>query len=245
MLKAIGKTDCKRLAANLKRGTFKNGSFPSMASAVWMRMFRQKLIGAVLEKLVPFENSELNFVTLINKKWIIPRGKLCRCDPKKIIEEFRQHLYRSGTTNASGVLFAWLHGEYDPFARCYRLHIHCICSMAKASALRSIQEGKFWGYEVAHDVMKPIVFRSIKAGMGERERVVSYTFQQFWPERTRFFSSTGKLWKLHDRRRMVPAAEHEVLLWLSHQRPSDLMLCQPNIRKKIIRNDENAVRNGV
>ena len=230
MLETDGSHDCKLLAEDLQRGIDKPDAFANMASAVWMRRFRRKLIGAVLEMLHPYANTDLSFVTLINKKWIIPIGELHTCKPQLIMEAFRQHLNRAGVTNAPGILFAWLHSEFDPLARCYRHHVHCLCSRDKADNIRRIQKDQLWGYETVKGIKKPIVFRSIKMGEGERERVASYTFQQFWPQRPRYFNPSMEPWKTKDRQRMIPIAEREVLLWLACQRPSDFLLSQPNIR---------------
>ncbi len=186
MLLAHGSLESVHLAEELRRGIDRPDAFQNMASAVWMRRFRMKLIGIVLEKLHPYANSDLWFVTLINKKWIINTGELHWRQPKYVMEEFRQHLNRVGATAAPGVLFAWLHGEFDPLSRCYRLHVHCVCSTEKAEAIRKIQNEQRWGYETVDGIKKPIQFHSIKVSAGERERATSYAFQQFWPQRPAF-----------------------------------------------------------
>lgn len=119
--------------------------FPTLASSWWSRNFRLRILGEELKALAPYAKTDLYFVTLINKNWKIRDGDLHLRSARKIMETFRQHLNRSGTTAANGMVFGWLHGEYDPSARSYRLHVHVVVQGEKIQRLRTLK-GR-WGYE--------------------------------------------------------------------------------------------------
>src|SRR6185369_2941702 len=98
-----------------------------------------------------------------------------------------------GTTAANGMVFGWLHGEYDPWARSYRLHVHVVVQGEKTERLRTLK-GR-WGYEtVDGETKRPIVFEKIKAPAWKKHatrkqspspienvaRALSYAHQSFW-----------------------------------------------------------------
>lgn len=219
--------------------------YPTLASSWWSRNFRLRILGEELKALAPYADSDLYFVTLINKNWKIRAGDLHLWSARKIMESFRQHLNRSGTTAAKGILFAWLHGEYDPMAGSYRLHVHVVVQGDKSERLRTLK-GR-WGYEtVAGETKRPVVFEKVKAPVWKKHttrkqppsqteniaRVLSYTHQSFWPFRRRYYAGNMKRHKSVARGRLPGPQHAETLIWLFQQRPTDLMIAQPNIRIK-------------
>jgi len=143
-LRANGGTMAGYLAELLERSDKQKAPYATMASSRWCRELRIRILGELLRCLAPYKDEEIYFVTLINKKWKISAGEFHKHTACKIMESFRQHLNRSGTTKAKGILFAWLHGEYDPVSRCFRLHVHAIVQGDKIEALRTLK-GR-WGY---------------------------------------------------------------------------------------------------
>jgi len=147
------------------------------------------------------------------------------------MESFRQHLNRSGTTAANGMVFGWLHGEYDPWARSYRLHVHVVVQGDKIDRLRTLK-GR-WGYEtVDGEAKRPVVFEKVKVPAWKKyttrkqppgptenvARALSYTHQSFWPCRPRYYAQNMKLHKSIARDRLPEPQYAEMLIWLRRER---------------------------
>lgn len=235
----------QQIARILEDAEKRGKPFPTLASFWWSRNFRLRILGEELRAFAPYAENDLYLVTLINKNWKIRAGDLHLWPARKIMESFRQHLNRSGTTATKGMLFAWLHGEYDPVARSYRLHVHVVVEGEKIDRLRTLK-GR-WGYEnVDGETKRPVVFEKVKAPAWKKyttrkqppsstenvARALSYTHQSFWPCRPRYYTQNKRLHKSVARDRLPGPQHAEMLIWLFQQRPADLMIAQPNIRIK-------------
>jgi hypothetical protein len=164
-----------QMLAQLRRQTLRR-VYPSFASPRFMRQFRLRFCGAVLAMLRTVPDREIRFYTLVPHAWRNAGDQLATVSPKKLLEQFRAQFNRAGGAGHSGVLIAFVHGEYDPRTDAFQLHLHVLTVGGKAKAIEKLRNSPV--YQVSKHVHRPIVKRKVR----NRARQVSYHVAQgFWP----------------------------------------------------------------
>jgi hypothetical protein len=159
----------------------------------------------------------IRFYTLVPHAWRYAGDQLATVAPKKLLEQFRAQFNRAGGAGHSGVLIAFVHGEYDPRTDTFQLHLHVLTVGGKAKAIEKLRNSPV--YQVSKHVRRPIVKRKVK----NRARQVSYHVAQgFWPAKPTVLVN-GVPVRTRERQRIPEPHHAEVVMWLDRQRFSDLV----------------------
>ena len=67
-------------------------------------------------------------VTIVHEDWSRSSEELLQTDPRKLKAAFLQHLQRHGARDATGWLFASIHGDFDPDTKRFQLHYHIVAA---------------------------------------------------------------------------------------------------------------------
>ncbi len=168
--------------------------------------------------------------TVIPENWSVLLGMLYTVYPAKWMATFRQHLYRSAELlgmQLEGVLFAALHGAYDPATGTYPLHLHGVGTGNYIQALDGLRLlGKYRpaqphdGRDAAHT---PIYMsRDTLTNMPDP---LTYILKRHWPQRETYLGSDGLRKAYGGKPKRLPEPAHsEVLQFLDRWRLEDMTL---------------------
>jgi hypothetical protein len=195
----------------------------SLASSQEMRRFRIKMIGnlwrLVDEQAWPL--SEVRSFTVLPKGWDFTPETLHQADPKKLLERFRSQLRRKGSDNAVGSLIAGLHGEFEPEAGIYQLHLHGLADREMIEILDSLRPMP--AYRRRPLVTSPI--RIARQPLEDLPYPLGYPFKSYWPSRRIGpVGDHGAIKRERDHRRIPEVYHSQVLLWLDRWSLTDTIL---------------------
>lgn len=149
------------LADRLEAATETLIAAPTLASALDMRDRRLQLAARLLELIEnqPELQPQMTF-TAIHSTWGFSASGLMAVNAGQINNQFRTHLNRAKVTKASGYLFAYLHGEFEPSSRQFQLHFHGLCAGEKAQALHQLRNRQ--GFVRTDTIYRPIVIKPLE-----------------------------------------------------------------------------------
>ncbi|MER9523743.1 hypothetical protein [Mesorhizobium sp. LNJC394B00] len=206
------------LLALLENGLATGKPYPTLASSQYMRQVRSNTIGALLDAVVHFADSDLRTVTVINRKWRFTARQLHKVTAAQIKQQFRTHLQRAGILDEPGFLVAFLHGEYEPTTGEFQLHFHILTTAEKAALFLSRLRGR-WGYEKTATGAVPIKRCKIE----NRPKQFSYLLKSFWPERP-VVTIDGVEKRVRANRRIKREFHTMYLQWLDRCGLADIMV---------------------
>ena len=224
---SIGKR-VRRLIALLDPDKPKQNEAGNLVSAVAMRVFRIRLVGALLRLIEENPYRRLSVVTLLpaGPKFVVPTLK--GVDPRRLLEIVRADLNRCGAKTATGWLILALHGEFDDVSQLYRLHFHAVASggmVAVVDKLRKLR--KYQSKRLDLEKHRTATDKPIKISrkpITNLPTTLAYVLQSFWPARSITEIGNGLLRKQRKKRR-IPSPQHtEVLLWLDQWELKDMVL---------------------
>lgn len=208
-----------------------NGEFvETLASSLQMGRFRYRIGGAVwkLYASCPGDRRPTTF-TVIPASWEFTPDNLEEANPANLMETLRVDLYQYGKAqSAGGWMIAALHGEYDPEAKVYRLHVHGLASPEMIGALDRLRTlPRYRSVRKLPDGSWSPVYRRIRV---DRKPLVNlpapltYMLQSFWPSRAILISKDGRRHRVRDKHRIAEPYHSQVLLWLDRWKIDDLFL---------------------
>lgn len=198
----------------------------TLASSLFMRGLRIRVCGW-LWKLMAMKSRHTT-VTIIPKSWEFTPEQLMQKDPRKLLAGFRTALYKEGVASVPGWLFACVHGEFDPCAKVYRLHLHIACTKTMVPIIdrlrqrRGYQSRRFLGNGDPSPVYRRVWVR--RKPLDNMPDPVTYVVQSFWPARPIYFDDKGGRHRLRQKGAIREPFHSLVLLWLDRWEPKDLTL---------------------
>jgi len=212
----------KDLAILLDSVDPRNPDCESLASSVGMRWLRIIIVGA-LWKLVNKSSLPIALVTIVPPQWRFPSQKLHKVEAKKLKAQLRSALNRCDAKEATGWLFCWLHGEFDPVTSCFILHFHGVACGGMIDVVDRLRKSGFMGGPEGDTwVYRPLfIQRKLTTDLSY---LLSYQVKSYWP-------ACGILDELetHTKRRALKSRilnphASRMLLWIHHSRPTDICL---------------------
>lgn len=198
----------------------------TLASHVTMSGHRIKVAGAIWQL---FDQELLSTTcTIIPRTWELAPAELEAFNPVERLNAFRTDLYRNGAALARGRLCAFIHGEFDPIACVYRLHLHLACSaemvpvLDRLRALPNYRSTRF----LANGELSP-VYRRIwvrRKPLYNLPDPITYLVQAFWPSRPIIITDDGKRVRRRQKQAIPEPFHSAVLLWLDRWELKDLTL---------------------
>ena len=129
--------------AKTLRKRLKGRKIPAtLASSRFMRDLRVRVCGQLWRLLEDQKHHDVRFFTIIPRDWERVAGALHRLCPKVAFNGLRHLLNLNGASNASGFLYAALHGEFDPTGNVFRPHIHGFASGSMIRAVEQLRKSK-------------------------------------------------------------------------------------------------------
>ncbi|WP_430386734.1 hypothetical protein [Blastomonas fulva] len=201
----------------------------TLASSRYMRDLRIRVIGAVWQ-LAARSHLALCRYDIAKPSWVLSPKAFRDATPIALKAKLRADLLRAaasigfdGVPQISGFLIAFLHGEYTEFddSRAHlHPHFHCLVSgdwIAVVEAMRAQR-----GYKPTAASLTPI---RASRKLDDLPYALSYLLKSYWPAKWKgTVSGVGTKRRNRDHRRIPEPHHSEVLLWLHHARPSDLVL---------------------
>lgn len=198
----------------------------SLASSVCMRWHRIRVIGALC-KLV-MSGKRVTTATIIPRTWEFTPEQLMQVDPRLLLKAFRSDLYRKGAARQRGWLFAFIHGEFDPGARVFRLHLHILCRkemvplLDRLRALPNYRSTRTLPNGEVSPVYRRVFIR--RKPLFNLPDPLTYVMQSFWPSRPIYIDKDGKRKRVRQKRAIPEPYHAMVLLWLDRWQLKDLTL---------------------
>ncbi len=171
---------------------------------------------------------KLTKFTIIPSSWEFTAEQLLAVNPILLLAALRTALYEMGAATATGWIFLGLHGEFDPKAKVYRLHVHGIAYGGMAQVvdrLRSLPN-----YATSRwlpDGSPSPVYRRVRMTrkrVNRLPRPLTYLVQSYWPARALWVSEDGRRRRARRKRRLPEPYHSQVLLWLDKWSIDDLTL---------------------
>lgn len=136
------------------------------------------------------------FFTVVPEGWSVLLGMLYGIDPVRLLEAFRQHLYRSATVlglNLEGQLFVALHGAYDPATKTFPVHLHGLARGGMIPIVDGLRDLPKYRRAMPNDgrdaANTPVHISSgPSANMPDQ---LTYMLKRYWPERETYLDTDG------------------------------------------------------
>jgi hypothetical protein len=216
----------RRLQVDLETAARTGEYAPTLACHLYMRWLRICIAGH-LWKLMRTTRRHTT-ATIILRSWEFSPDALWDVDPRKLLTAFRTDLYRAGIRNVDGWLFAYLHGEFDPIAKVYRLHLHIALTKSMVPVLDRIRAvGNYKSTRLLPDGSPSPVFRRVwirRKPLINMPEPVTYVVQSFWPARPIHIDEQGRRSRLRQKGAIREPYHSQVLLWLDRWKVEDLTL---------------------
>jgi len=222
-----------RLAHRLEEQAENIRSLPhaTAASRLYLRWQRIKICGALWALVDQLEPHEFVAFTVAILDWSVRSDELLQFDPDRILNSFRTDLNRAGAANASGWLYAAIHGEFDPTTGRFQLHLHGIATrgMIKVvEALRSLgKHGKFESSrsKVGADAENYVAQKlRIDRNLYDLPRPLTYTLKSFWLADSSYVNADGVRCRFGHKSRITGIHQTRYLLWLDQHGLKELIL---------------------
>jgi hypothetical protein len=224
----IDREQAMSLADQLKHSAEAGRCSISIVDNLYMRMLRVRVVGWLLLLLSTMGVLSATVFTVLPKSWEFTPEEFNDADPLRLLAAFRSALYAKEAALIDGWLIAFIHGEFDPVARVYRLHLHGLCSWTLAAVIDALRNDPNYRTErlLPNGEWNP-VYRRVwvtRKPLTNLARALSYLVQSFWPSRPIYVSADGKRRRVRDKRRIPEPYHSQVLLWLDRYRLRDLTL---------------------
>lgn len=166
--------------------------------------------------------------TIIPRGWDFTPEQLMSVVPWMLLKAFLSDLYRKGAAGARGWLFAFIHGEFDPVAGVFRLHVHGACSSEMVLVLDRLRTmRKYKSARLLPDGSWDPVYRRIwvrRKALHSLPDPITYIMQPFWPSRPIYIAADGKRRRVRQKRAIREPQHSVMLLWLDRWQLKDLTL---------------------
>ena len=204
----------RALGLNLARQTIRY-PYPSSASWLFWRDFRQRLLGnlALLAEDVPIVRA--TFFTIIRHDWACFREELDALNVETFRRAIRKNICDNMSSDRPGFLIGFFEASYDPVHQCYQFHIHGVATddyVYAVDALKGRRPFRPWqSASGVPDCQRPVENRPIDPT--HLVRSLGYSIKGYWQMR-----NSGRTKRLQ-------GDEHtRMLLFLHKHRPENLAL---------------------
>ncbi len=221
---ASEQAECDRLAKRIMETD--PDEFSTLASKTVMRGHRIR-VGGELWRLCRGEN--VNFVTLIPRKYSVTPDDLMELDPEKMNKWLRMTLRRCGAERETeGWIFAYLEGEYNPSTGMIQLHWHVIMVGTKMlGVINNLRQHPAFKRKTgtgnnSDGVDKRIVV--LHPDLPGLPAVISYTMKGAWYAMWRSDDEDGNRKSQMRPSRIEEPAGSKVLLWLDQWHLGDMAM---------------------
>lgn len=217
-----------QLAQKLEAAGNGNDVPDSLASSVYMREQRVNIVGALWQVVDNCPGRRVRCFTIVPKTWEFTAEQLTDVDPSQLLNALRTALYAKGADQATGWIYAYLHGEWDPIGKVFRLHVHGLAYGQMVKVIDGLRElPNYMTRRYLEDGSPSSVVRRIvmtREALSYLPRPITYVMQSYWPSRALIISDEGERMRARQKSRIGEPYHSQVLLWLDRWQISDLTL---------------------
>ena len=112
----------------------------SPASSVAMREWRIRICGWQWSLIAPLNTDQWAFYTIILPKWWVKSRHLHKVRGERLLATLRTALNRAGAGEATGWLYAMIHGQFDGDTKGFPLHVHGLATEGMIRVLRRLRQ---------------------------------------------------------------------------------------------------------
>lgn len=216
------------LACKMERAAAGREVADSLASSTYMRGQRVNVAGALWQLVRRAGGKNVRSFTIIPRTWEVGADELGNEDPRKRIRTLLAALYNAGAKAAGGWMIAFMHGEWDPVGKVYRLHVHGFAYGGIIDAIDRLRGMPNYRTKrrLKDGALSP-VYRRVRLSRKKLRRLpflATYRLQSYWPAKALIISDDGRRIRARRKRRIAEPYHSQVLLWLDRWRIEDLTL---------------------
>lgn len=216
----------RRLQGDLEAAAKTGELTPTLACHLYMRWQRICIAGHLWKQMRIARRHTT--ATIIVRTWEYSPEELLAVNPRKLMKAFRTDLYRAGIKVIDGWLFAYLHGEFDPIAKVFRLHLHLALTKSLVPVIDRLRTKRnYRSTRLLPDGSPSPVFRRVwvrRKPLINMPEPVTYVVQSFWPARPIHIDDQGRRSRLRQKGAIREPFHSRVLLWLDRWKVEDLTL---------------------
>jgi hypothetical protein len=220
-----------RSAHKLGRKLLRRRRPRTLASSRYLREVRIRLSAAAQKLLLdcrwhPLETSTF---AVIPRTWEFEPANFDDADARKLLDAFRADLNRCGAKKADGFLICFLHGEFEPEAGIYVLHVHGIVAGGMIGVLDALRRTKNYrcntqGHLTGSSRVKTRIQISRKL-LTDLPYTLIYPLKTYWPSKRIGPVGENKVIKRQRQHHRIAEPYHsQVLLWLDQWSLPDITL---------------------
>jgi hypothetical protein len=193
-----------------------------------MRGQRINVAGALWQLIRRAGAKNVRSFTIIPRTWEVGADELGNEDPRKRMRTLLAALYNAGAKDADGWIIAFIHGEWDPVGKVFRIHVHGFAYGGMIDAIdRLRQMPNYHTKQRRKDGTLSPVYRRVRMSRDKLRRLASvatYRLQSYWPAKALIISDDGRRIRARRKGRIAEPYHAQVLLWLDRWRVEDLTL---------------------
>lgn len=191
----------------------------SLASSLYMRRQRIRVLGHLWKLVSEQRLNRISRIDLVPRGWVFQPRQLKRVDPGKLLGALKTDLYRCGAAKSDGLAFIVLHGEFDPEAEVYQLHVHGLATGGMIDVIDKLRKRR--KYRTGDGVKNRVeISRKKITNLAYR---LTYLLKSYWPSRS-IFKVDGERRRVRKTRRAPEPFHTHYLLWLDKHSLNDITL---------------------
>lgn len=204
----------RELASRLQAAT-RRFPWPTLASSLYWRDLRERIIGNLNALINECEPSRASFATIVRQDWACSPADVDEIDIAAFKSVLRKSLADTGIRIAEGFLIGRFEASFDPEPWCYQFHGHFVATGDYIDAINALKGRK--PYQPWEDVLgvadckRPIMNPDLP--IAEAARAFAYALKGFW-----------KLRNVGPAQRLQGDEHTRSLLFLDQHRPEDLFM---------------------
>ena len=175
-------------------------SLKSLGCSTYMRDVRINVCGEIWRLLESYSDGDcdkhVRSFTIVPRSWEFKAGELADVDPRSLIKALRTALYEQGAAEKNGWIIAFIHGEYDPVAMVYRLHVHGLAVGGMVQVIDRLRNlPNYQTQKLDKDGKPNPVYRRVRINRKPLNNLpdpITYLVQSFWPSRAIVISDDGQ-----------------------------------------------------
>lgn len=219
----------RRLARKLEQSGETGETQHSPASSLHMGHQRYRICAAEWKLVAETPSHEQPAqLTIIPTTWEFAPEDLPNADAVAMMTGFRTDLYQAGASAELGWLIAFIHGEFDPVAKVFRLHIHGLASRSMVPVLDKLRKlPRYKSMKALPDGSPCPVNTRVwitRKPLTNLPMPITYLLKSYWPSRPIFFTDDGKRIRARKQQRIAEPHHSQALLWMDRWTVADLSL---------------------
>lgn len=200
---------------------------PTLASSAYMRDQRIRLTGALHKLVADHPKLKAATFTLIPRWMAFTPEELLDVDPEVLRERLRSGLNRAGAKEASGAVFACIHGEYEPRKGIFQLHFHGLALGGMIKLVSSLRDGPgFASVRTIGAAAEPVRQRVwvTRKPLANLPYALSYLLKSYWISRWIGQVECGSIKRQRAGSRIDEPFHTLALLWMDRWSLADISL---------------------